>query len=201
MFRDARARLKWRMFVLRARLVLDPLPRDAREELIADLTAHAKEIVDHTAPAATEIEQADEVLARIGDPKEFLAPLVAEAVFRSKQNMSLGLVANALRLYGSRGIGHLIGAAATLSFGLLGALFCVAAIGSLFVPGRIGVFRMSDGDIRLPILGDVARYGHGEQLLTPFIALLLSILGVALCGLAIRAARRAALRLIAASPL
>jgi uncharacterized membrane protein len=199
-FDDARAKLKWRMFLLRARLVLDSLPKDAREDLIAELTAHAGEIALHAAPGMSEVEQADEIIARIGDPREFLAPLIADAVFRTAHPISLGLIIDVFRLYAGRGIGHLSGAVLTVGIGVLGLASCVAAIGSMFAPDRVGVFRMENGGIRLPILGDVARYGNGTQLLTPSAALLLLVCGLFLCWASLRVTRRAVVKLITAFP-
>ena len=74
---DPFARLVWRLYLLRARSVLAAAPAATRTELIGDLKNHLWEIMTPTEDRSEERKRLKSALARIGDPQDFLSPLLA----------------------------------------------------------------------------------------------------------------------------
>jgi hypothetical protein len=197
MFSDRRARLKWRLYLLRAEAAISSLPRSVRRELIEDLRTHVADLVANGDAASDEIVRLDAALARLGDPKEFLAPLIANAVFGAPRN-TLSMMLLTSRAYASRGaifLLHLI--ALILSF-LAGTIAVLSALGSLLEPRRFGVFRIGEGQYHVGAFGTTQP--AGEQLLSFWPALLLALAGAALIVWALRSGRRIAFSLISLSP-
>ena len=124
MFKDARARRAWRLYFLRAEAVLSPLSATVRRELIGDLKAHVEDILANESLDGDEAARLGAALGRVGNPKEFLAPLLAEAVFRAPvQHGSLGMTYRMLALYAGRGTAYFL-----RTFGLIIAAAAGGAI-------------------------------------------------------------------------
>lgn len=90
-FNDPRSRRAWRLFKLRTELMLSSLAHGVRKELLQDLCSHVQDAISENDGAADEFERVTAALNDIGDPKDFLEPLIADAVFRSNEGrLSLG---------------------------------------------------------------------------------------------------------------
>lgn len=104
MFKDARAKRAWLLYFLKVEAVLSPLAGPVRRELIQDLKAHVQELLASERLEGDELQRLNAALARVGNPKEFLAPLVAEAVFRKPPRYGdAGMALRTVALYASRG--------------------------------------------------------------------------------------------------
>lgn len=196
MFKDARARYAWRLYFLRAEAVLSPLASPVRRELIDDLKAHVRDILANDTSGGDEFAHLQAALERVGNPREFLAPLLADAVFRAPlQQGRFALTLRAVALYAARGTGYFVRALGLATAGALGLSVAVAALNSFLRPDRAGLFLIGDEHYQLRILG----FGPsaGEQLLTPWLAALIIALGVALIFWTLRRARKMLMELIA----
>lgn len=175
MFTDPKARGAWRYFRLRVELMLSAVPGGVRRELLAELLAHVRELVAHGPHGAGEYERVRAALDRIGDPREFLAPLVGEALFRDTRNVGLGEARGTVLLLLSRGGRLAWRSTSALLAASLGALAVLVAIGSLLEPDAIGLFRLGPDDIQLRLLGGAG----GVPLFTPWFAFGLLLLAAA----------------------
>lgn len=196
MFKDARARRAWHLYFLKAEAVLSPLSAPVRRELIDDLKSHARDILTNEASEGDEFARVSAALDRVGNPKEFLAPLVAEAVFRAPaQHGSFGMAYRTLTLYAARGTSYLLRAIGLVLAAAAGVAIGLAALNSLFRPDRAGLFLFDHDEYQLRVLGFGA--SGGQQLLEPWMAALLILAGSALIVFAVRRARQLLLELIA----
>ncbi len=198
MFKDARARRTWRLYFLKAEAVLSPLSASVRRELINDLKSHVREILMHQPLAGDENTRLLAALDRVGSPKEFVAPLLADAVFRAPpKNGSLSMVGRTLSLYAARGTFHLVRAVGLVAAWTTGIVVGIAAFNSLVRPDRAGLFQLSEDEYQLRVLG--LGSSAGEQLLQPWMAVVLIAVGLALIGWSVRHSRKMLMDLIAAS--
>jgi hypothetical protein len=198
MFKDARARRAWSLFFLKAEAVLSPLAASVRKELIDDLKAHVHDILANEAPEGDELARITAALDRVGNPKEFLAPLLADAVFRAPaQTGSLGMAYRTLSLYAARGTSYLLRAIGLVLAATAGFALALAALNSLFRPDRAGLFLLGDDEYQLRVLGLGA--SGGEQLLAPWMAIALIALGLTLLAWSARRVRRMLMELIASA--
>ena len=196
MFKDARARRTWSLYFLKAEAVLSPLSAPVRRELINDLKSHVQEILTNEKMAGDENARLQAALNRVGSPKEFLAPLVAEAVFRApEQSGSLGLIWRTLSLYAARGGFCLMQTVAIVLAASAGIAVGMAALNSLFRPDRAGLFLLGSDEYQLRVFGTGA--SMGEQLLAPWMAVMLVAIGLALVSWSARRTRRILTELIA----
>jgi hypothetical protein len=198
MFNDARARRAWNLYFLKAEAVLSPLASSVRKELIDDLKAHVQDILANEASAGDEFARLTAALDRVGNPKEFLAPLLADAVFRAPaQNGSLGMAYRTLTLYAARGTSYLLRTIGLVLTTTAGFAVALAALNSLFRPDRAGLFLLDNDEYQLRVLGLGA--SGGEQLLAPWMAVGLIVLGLALLAWSARRTRRMLMELIASA--
>ena len=198
MFKDTRARRAWNLYFLKAEAVLSPLSAPVRRELIDDLKSHARDILTNDASEGDEFARVSAALDRVGNPKEFLAPLLAEAVFRAPaQHGSFGMAYRTLSLYAARGTSYLLRAIGLVLTAAAGLAIGLAALNSLFRPDRAGLFLLDRDEYQLRVLGLSAT--GGEQLLAPWIAVALIALGLALLVWSARRTRRMLMELIASA--
>lgn len=187
MFSDPKARREWRRFRLRSELMLSSVSGSVRRELLDDLAAHVRELVTHGEDEGGEYERLTAALDRMGDPREFLAPLVGEAIFRDpRRDIGFGQTGRAMLSLLSRGWRLAWRSASTLLAALFGALAMVVAFGSLLYPEAVGLFRTGPDDIQLRLLGSPG----GVPLFTPWFAIGLLALAAASLAFAWRQARR-----------
>ncbi|HEX8173024.1 MAG TPA: hypothetical protein VF824_20995 [Thermoanaerobaculia bacterium] len=192
MFHDPKARDAWRRFRLRVELMLSSVSSGVRRELLDDLTAHVYELVAHD-DGPGEYERLQAALERIGDPREFLAPLAGEAIFRDPpRDAGFGQTGRAMLALLSRGWRLAWRSASTLLAALLGALAIVVAVGSLLQPHAVGLFRLGPDDIQLRLLGSRG----GVPLFTPWFAIGLLALAAASIAFASRQARRLVIEIV-----
>ena len=196
MFSDARANRAWRLYFLRAEAVLSPLSAAVRRELIADLKAHVHDILANEPTEGGELARLTAALERVGDPKEFLAPLLADAVFKAPPAFGdVRMTVRTLSLYAARGTTYFLRACGLALLAALGACVALAALNSVLRPANAGLFMIANDEFQLRVLGFGAT--GGQQLLEPWMAALFVIAGVALILFAVRRARRMLLELIA----
>jgi len=196
MFKDARARRAWNLYFLKAEAVLSPLAASVRRELIADLKAHAHDILANEPLSGDEVTRLKAALDRIGNPREFLAPLLADAVFRAPPRLAdAGMTIRTLLLYAARGTAYLLRALGLVLLAVTGTGVVLASLNSLFRPDRAGLFLIDSDEYQVRLLG----FGEntGQQLLEPWMAVLLIVAGAALVVLAARRTRRMLVELAA----
>jgi hypothetical protein len=187
MFREPKARYEWRQFRLRVELMLSSVSGEVRRELLDDLATHVRDLVAHGQVGAGEHERLRAALDRMGDPREFLAPLVGEAVFRDPgRDVGFGQAGRAMMSLLSRGWRLACRSASTLLAALLGVVALLAALGSLLDPEAVGLFRLGPDDIQLRLL----RGQGGVPLFTPWLAVGLLALAAASITFACRQARK-----------
>ena len=196
MFRDARARRAWNLYFLKAEAVLSPLAASVRKELIGDLQAHVRDILANEKIGGDEFVRLQAALDRVGNPKEFLAPLLADAVFKAPpQHGSFAMTYRTLSLYASRGTTYLARTLGLVLAAASGLIVALAALNSLFRPDHAGLFRLGDDEYQVRVMG----FGEagGEQLLAPWAAIALIAVGAAVLWWTARRVRRMLLELIA----
>ena len=193
MFSEPRARQAWRRYRLRAELMLSSVSGDVRRELLEDLATHVRELVAHGEDGASEYDRLRVALERMGDPREFLAPLVGEAIFRDpRRDVGFGQAARAMLSLLSRGWRLAWRSASSLLAALLGALATLVAIGSLLDPEAVGLFRLGPDDFHLRLLGGQG----GVPLFTPWFAIGLLALATVSLAFAWRQARGLVLEIL-----
>lgn len=196
MFKDARARRAWSLYFLKAEAVLSPLASAVRKELIDDLKTHVQDILANETPEGDEFARLTAALDRVGNPKEFLAPLLADAVFKAPPQFGdVGMTVRTLSLYAARGTSYLLRALGLVLLATAGFCTALASLNSLFRPQSAGVFQLNADEVQLRLLG--LSPGAGNQLLEPWMAIVLIVAGGALIVFALRRARRMLLELIA----
>jgi hypothetical protein len=198
MFKDVRARRAWRFYFLRAEAILSPLTASVRRELIDDLKAHVHDILANEQITGDEFARLNAALARVGNPKEFLSPLLADAVFRAPpQTGSVAMAYRTLTVYAARGTMYSLRAFGLVVAAAAGIALALAAFNSFIRPDRAGLFLIGDDEYQLRILG----FGgvSGEQLLAPWTAFVLIGVGLAVVAWTARRARRMLMELIASA--
>lgn len=189
---DPFARLVWRLYLLRARSVLAAAPAATRTELLDDLKNHLWEIMPPTQDRSDERKRLKAALARIGDPKEFLSPLLAAADTAPAWNARL----NQFMFRLTRVSGFLISVLAMGFILIVGLAFFGASIGSLFDAEKFGVFLIGESSLRIGTNSGLEA-GSYHQLLSPPSALFLAAAGSVIAAGALFALRAFALRLLA----
>lgn len=188
MFEDPKSRRAFLLFKLRTGLMLGGVSAAARRQLMEDLSAHLVDLVAHDNPATPEFERVSAAIARIGDPAEFLAPLIADAVLdqRASQRTGWRVVWYAMVRGGSR----LAVALAIIAAIAVGGGLCLAAMGSFINPQRIGFFQLSDDLYQIRLLG---LSSDGEApVLYPYLSILALLVGGGMIAAALRRLRRLA---------
>lgn len=186
-FTDPAARRRWDAYFAEVDRLL--ARADARG-LRSELEAH---VVDSmaAAPAGSEAERLDAALARLGRPRDYLHPLLADELIargtRSYSPVTIGRGLAHAVLAGSRRA--VIGLGFGLGYLLLGVFTAMALLKPLWAE-HVGLFRSGDGAIRA---GIVARPDGAQELLgwwsMPIALLLGALLYVALTR-GLRAVRR-----------
>ena len=146
--------------------------------------------------AGDEFARLQAALDRVGNPKEFLAPLLADAVFKSPpQHGSFAMTYRTLSLYASRGTSYLLRTLGLMFAAASGLIIALAALNSLLRPDHAGLFRIGEDEYQVRVMG----FGDmgGEQLLAPWMAIVLIAIGATLLWWTARRVRRMLLELIA----
>jgi len=137
---------------LRIRHLLSAVPRKVRRELETELDEHLFEIYEHT-PGQTEIERLQASFRRLGDPRDFLTPLIGAALFNraAEPRGAWALLGNlaAMAQAGLRNAGLLV---LNAVIGLTGAGLVFFALAVFLRPGMAGVFPEGDG-VQVRIFG------------------------------------------------
>lgn len=129
--------------------VLSPLPPHERDDLLLEIESHLAESMQHAdglSSHADEETRLRDAIARLGNPREFLRPIVADYLLAAGTStyrpwiLARGLYANLFS--GARA------AAVSLVFGLayvLLAIFAAMALLKGFLPRHVGYFIYPDG--------------------------------------------------------
>lgn len=195
-FEQGRTRRLFSLHRLRVLHILAGLPRSVRTGLANDLDDHLLEIYHHI-EGADEHARLQSALTRLGDPSEFLAPLVGEALFE-RQTRPDSLMTSirqgaALAMSGATNLSLLV---VNMIFGAAGLVLTLIGLGTLARPGRSGVFEIAPGEFHARIWGAVTE----EQSILPLWGgLLIMLSGLAVLYLVQKWLRQAALKLIANS--
>lgn len=186
--RDPRARAAWLLFRMRAELMLGSVSASVRREIMADLESHMREAMQHS-QAGDELARLLVAIERIGDPRDFLEPLVAEAVFRRPRPANTVVVAwQALLLGAQRGVQDFARVTGLIALGLVGVATFILGAYTLVAPERAGVFLLDQDTIQVRLLG--ATHAAGVQLLPAWGALLVATIGALLTVASIASLRR-----------
>lgn len=152
LFTQPEAQAIWDRFFGRVKVICRPLPDDHQRELILEFQDHLYESF-RAQPGETEVEKLAIAIEKMGDPDEFVRPLVADhqlaAAGRTLNPRSVfwGLLYNTSRGAKAVATSFLYGMGYLLSLG-----FLLVAIGKPFGPDRIGFFAHSGGGYSMGIL-------------------------------------------------
>lgn len=150
-------------------------------------------MVAHGRGDVGEYERLQAALDRLGDPREFLTPLIGEAIFRdARRDIGLGQAGRAMLSLLSRGWRFGWRSASVLLAALLGALTILIAVGSLLDPAAVGLFRLGPDDVQLRLLGGQG----GVPIATPWLAIGLLVLATMSLVFSWRQARRLVLEIL-----
>jgi hypothetical protein len=179
---------------LRVRHLLGSLPSRTRKVLMSDLDDHLAEVLDHL-DISNEDERLQTALKRLGDPRDFLAPLVGDALFGGEQSDDgfMAMVSNAvaLAMSGAKSV-TLLGI--NLVLGFIGSGMILFCLTTLTRPGRAGVFEIAADQYQGRIWGYPT---EDPSLLPVWGSLLIGVLGIAILYFVQNWLRNAARALIA----
>jgi hypothetical protein len=185
---DPRSRAAWRTFRMRAEFMLGSVSREARREILFDLDVHVEEAM-RRAQDGDEYLRLMAALDRLGDPRDFLAPLIADAVFkRPRAPGGAALAWRAVLLGAQRGARDLAFATGLLLLGLIGAATACMGVARLIAPERAGIFAIGPDSIQIRLLTGAG--AEGVQVLPAWGALFAVAAGVGLVVFVARALKR-----------
>jgi len=192
-FETAAARRMLILHHLRVRHLLSGLPAKVRRDLEAGLDEHLLEVFEHS-PAGDEHDRLKAALERLGDPRDFLSPLIGDALLKlgNNRNGPSALLSNMLALAGS-GARTMAVLSLNLFLGASGFVMTVFSLTVTFRPGRAGVFQIGPDSYQIRIVGWPT---EDVSVLPIWGGLLIGVAGIGLAYLAQRWVRRAATALI-----
>ncbi|HXI87690.1 MAG TPA: hypothetical protein VNH64_09540 [Parvularculaceae bacterium] len=189
MFEDPRSRREWRRFRLHTSLLLGGVSGAIRRQLLEDLTAHIRDCVENEPHELPEFERVKAALAKVGDPREFVAPLLADAVLNaSPRRAGLAASLRAIIQYAGFGWAYLARAAMLCATLAVGGGLLVLAVSAILRPDAAGVFVAPPDNVQFSIFGWSEH--EGTPFLYPWLAIALGIIGGLLLWLGWRSARR-----------
>ena len=151
-FEDALSEKLWTGYFKRVKRILKSLPQAVREELLLELEGHLAESFDQS-PGDREPDRLQAALESIGDPEEFLRPLMADRLLEdasrtfSPRTILLAAVYNL-----SLGVFRFV-MACVLGFGyLLAFMLVLSGLAKIVDPVHSGLFIKSNG---IPVMGIV----------------------------------------------
>ncbi|WP_341711373.1 hypothetical protein [Erythrobacter sp.] len=153
-FQEPDAQRHWRYYRLRVALILGALPRLDRHEIITDLEAHVADRMAHcTAP--TEMGRLREALSQLGEPRDYLGPLV-EPMLERHHGVArlLGRILAPL-LPARRMIDETVMLAGNMLALALGVVVLVLGVGGVLAPSRFGIFRLGPDEFLVSFLGRI----------------------------------------------
>lgn len=194
MFSDPRARALWRRYYQRATYALGAVAASARREMLGHLREHVEEALRLSDDEEPEYDRLADILDRLGEPREFLAPLVSEAVLRRPSPPNpLAAALDSINAACRLGSTLLATALAYPMLAIAGAALTTLGFMRALAPDTAGVFALAPDEYQVRILGD---HDGGQQVMPLWAALLLLPLGAAIVGWAIARVRALALKLV-----
>ncbi|KCZ84537.1 hypothetical protein HAD_02620 [Hyphomonas adhaerens MHS-3] len=138
---------------LRVRHLLSDLPAAVRRELETGLDDHLAEVFDHI-PGADDHERLKVALERLGDPRDFLAPLIGDVLLSQSGGTARpsALVSNMFALATS-GAKSLVTLAFNAFLGVTGAIMLIFSVAFFLRPGMAGVFPTGEDGYQVRIMG------------------------------------------------
>jgi len=152
LFTQPEAQAIWDRFFARIGAICRPLPDEHRREFSLELEDHLYESFNRQ-EGASEVERLAIAIEKMGDPEEFVKPMVADYQLATAgrtlnpRSVYLGLLFNMSRGVKAVVVSFLYGLGYMLSLG-----FLFVAIGKPFSPERIGFFAHDGGGFSLGIL-------------------------------------------------
>lgn len=134
-FQDPSATRAWDQYFRAVDRYLKPLSTLRRQEIRDELVAHVLDGMD-AEPVGDESTRLATVLSRMGTPDSYLEGVVEDAALANETGAGWRFA------QGLKSLGRTIGLATTYVLGLMALLL---AIGRVFYPAEVGVFRMSSG--------------------------------------------------------
>lgn len=137
--------------------VLAPLPTSDRADLLRELESHLVDSVESMAPDGDEETRLRAAIERLGEPRIYLRPIVADHLLLAGTTTYRPLVL-ARGLYQNT-FGGARAAALSVGFGLaytLIAIFAAMALLKAFVPSHVGNFIYPDGSRAFGIVANTA---------------------------------------------
>ncbi|HEX8641112.1 MAG TPA: hypothetical protein VF704_08130 [Allosphingosinicella sp.] len=178
---------------MRVELMLSSVSPAVRRELLDDLAAHVCDLVAEGPRDAAEHERLQAALDRMGDPREFLAPLIGGAIFRDpRRDVGLGQTGRAVLSLLARGWRVGWRSALVLGAALCGAVALLVAVGAVLDPDSVGLFRLGPDDVQLRLVGGEG----GVPLFLPWFAMVLIALAALSMAFAWRQARKLVLEIL-----
>lgn len=198
MFSDPRARALWRRYHLRATYSLGAVAATARREMLDHLREHVKEALQASDSGAPEYDRLAVILERLGEPRDYLAPLVSEAILKRPGPPSpLAAAVDAIVAAWRLGSVMLAVALVYQLLALAGAAIAILAFMRVVAPDMAGVFVLAPDNYQVRILGS---HDGGHQVMPLWAALLLFPIGLAIVGWTIARVRVLALSLVLREP-
>ncbi len=141
----------WDRFFNRISAICRPLPNHHRQEIMLELQDHLFESFARQ-PGDSEATRLEQAITKIGDPEEFVKPMVADhQLANAGRTMNPRSVFLGLQFNMARGTKAVL---TSLLFGLgylLSLAFLLVAIGKPFSPESIGLFAHTGGGYSLGI--------------------------------------------------
>ena len=194
--RDAVALGLWHEYLAAASHAARRLPVTERQELLQELESHlAASVAADRSAELTEAARVRAAIARLGNPREFLRPILADNLLdRGVSTFRPWLLLEGLY---HNFFGGLKAGLVSVGFGLcylLIAIFAAMALLKAFIPGHVGYFVYPNGARSFGIVADST--GAREMLGLWVVPLAIAAAGVTYVGLtlALRATRRSTTR-------
>lgn len=194
MLSDPRARALWKRYYQRATYALGAVAATARREMLDHLREHVEEALRASDGKGSEYDRLGCILDRLGEPQDFLAPLVSGAVLsRPSPPNPLTAVLDSINVAWRLGSTVLAAAVAYPMLAIAGAALATLAFMRMLAPNMAGVFALAPDEYQVRILGN---HAGGQQVMPLWAALLLLPLGAAIVAWAIARVRALALKLV-----
>lgn len=194
MLSDPRARALWKRYYQRATYALGAVAATARREMLGHLREHVEEALRVSDAEGPEYDRLASILDRLGEPQDFLGPLVSGAVLsRPRPPNPLTAALDSINVAWQIGSTLLAAALAYPMLAIAGAALATFAFMRALAPDMAGVFALAPDEYQVRILGS---HDGGQQVMPLWVALLLLPLGAAIVAWAIARVRALALKLV-----
>ena len=143
MFQDKASRRIWDVYCVRMEQLLSPLSGEVRRDLLEDVDTHVRDAMLEFHDG-NETDRLKQVLDSLGDPQEFLEPMLAEAIFKAsgKHDLPMSATLRGLKLYLELGVRGVVALSFVSLFGLIGVILTLFSIGTMLFPEHVGIYKI-----------------------------------------------------------